>query len=347
MAMIFLFHCFPDRLLEGYALAGNLKQSLWLGVNLFFVLSGFLITGILLRLSNTPRRYRTFYGRRALRIFPLYYLGLLIAFGLLPLLPFMVVETDNLVALPWFLLYSFNLVVANAGWQGSDLLNPFWSLCVEEQFYLVWPLFIFASLKAKRISLALKVVVLLSVLAKFALYAANFRWETIYLLTVSHVDSLGLGACAAYCHLKFAGRLVKPAAQGLLLSSLVLFGLFVYREGFSILSPWSHAFVPPLFAVATASLIYLIVTDALPKAVGGLLETRLLVELGKYSYGIYVYHWLIYKCFLNANVFGQSAASQILNFLVVVASTVVVSVLSYVLFESQFLKAKRHFFPSA
>ncbi len=340
--MVFLFHCLPEQLIATVPFASNLRSCLWLGVDLFFVLSGFLISGILLRLRDAPGKYRVFYGRRVLRIFPLYYLALLVVFCLFPMLPFMAEEIDELVAAPWFLLYSFNLHMASAGWHGSNLLNHFWSLCIEEQFYLVWPFFVFA-LDTRRIRGFFVAAVLLSVASKFALYAMHFRWETIYLFTLSHVDSLGLGALASHLYLNRSEATSARASRGLLLSALLLLAMFFYRGGFVVYSSWSQTFVPPVFAVAAACLIYLIAIDRAPRSLGHLLETRTMGLLGKYSYGIYVYHWILYKCFVNAEIFDATVGSQVLFFLTVAGSTLLTAVLSYHLFENQFLKAKTLF----
>src|SRR5262249_31841171 len=136
---------------------GKLTSSMWVGVDLFFALSGFLITRILMGLRETPKRWRIFYSRRTLRIFPLYFFALSITLWVLPHSAF----RDEIKTLqpmwPWFYGYSFNIwiFVQNAKvlaghpigtpsfWPASDLLNHFWSLAVEEQFYIFWPLIVF------------------------------------------------------------------------------------------------------------------------------------------------------------------------------------------------------------
>ena len=122
----------------------------WAGVDLFFVLSGFLITGILLDSKSEPYYFRNFYARRILRIFPLYYSVLLVTLVVLP--HFVSYDTPELTALlrsqAWLWLYSANVSVAvehghwlwNADWLRLGML---WSLAVEEHFYLVWPLLVF------------------------------------------------------------------------------------------------------------------------------------------------------------------------------------------------------------
>src|SRR5687767_2907742 len=119
----------------------------WAGVDLFFVLSGFLITGILLDTRDSKRYFSTFYARRTLRIFPLYYLVLLLAFVVLPKFPALhpvLLGQVGPVDLPpqWpYWLYLTNFSIADGGWV-HGWVDVAWSLAIEEQFYLVWPLMI-------------------------------------------------------------------------------------------------------------------------------------------------------------------------------------------------------------
>src|ERR1039457_3059498 len=109
----------------------------WCGVELFFVLSGFLITSILFKTKESPQYFKSFYGRRAVRIFPLYFAVLLIFYyGPISFFPAYRFEPSHKI---WFFLYLANW---KAGFWPVDDLTLFWSLCVEEQFYLVWPLIV-------------------------------------------------------------------------------------------------------------------------------------------------------------------------------------------------------------
>jgi peptidoglycan/LPS O-acetylase OafA/YrhL len=116
----------------------------WFGVDLFFVLSGFLITGILYDTASAPQYFRNFYARRVLRIFPLYYGTLAVFFFLIPLVidisdTFEELLRDQL----WYWSYLVNVQIALEYWPSFFALGHFWSLAVEEQFYLVWPLVVF------------------------------------------------------------------------------------------------------------------------------------------------------------------------------------------------------------
>jgi len=117
----------------------------WTGVDLFFVLSGFLITGILLDTRGNERYFTSFYARRILRIFPLYYLILFLALVVLPKFPAVhtvLIGQDASVDLPpqWpYWLYLTNFSIADRGWV-HGWVDVAWSLAIEEQFYLIWPL---------------------------------------------------------------------------------------------------------------------------------------------------------------------------------------------------------------
>ena len=115
----------------------------WMGVDLFFVLSGLLITGILLDTRQSAGYFKNFYARRCLRTWPLYYASLLLMFGIIPLLlpaqGKIVFERSS----PWwaFPLYLQNFLIP-APEKATGLLGVTWSLAIEEQFYLVWPLMV-------------------------------------------------------------------------------------------------------------------------------------------------------------------------------------------------------------
>src|SRR5687768_17069225 len=123
---------------------GSVVFFFWTGVDLFFVLSGFLITGILLDTRGNERYFTTFYARRTLRIFPLYYLVLFVAFVVLPKFPAVHLVLAGQADVPpqWpYWLYLTNFSIADGGW-AHGWVDVAWSLAIEEQFYLLWPLVI-------------------------------------------------------------------------------------------------------------------------------------------------------------------------------------------------------------
>lgn len=133
--LVILFHCYPT----------YITKLGWLGVDLFFVLSGFLITGLLLDAKGKNNYYRNFIVRRTLRIFPLYYFALLLCLVIVPIVfksllpPDYGYYTANQL---WFWTYTQNWLFSKTGFPENLTLVHFWSLAVEEQFYLFWPLFV-------------------------------------------------------------------------------------------------------------------------------------------------------------------------------------------------------------
>ena len=155
----------------------------WLGVDLFFVLSGFLITGILLDTRGLPGYFRNFYARRTLRIFPVYYGYLVAVFVLLPPVVSSVAATPAGVQW-WFWTYASNLPLGVEGWRFSPgFVSHFWSLAIEEQFYLVWPAIV---LFARRRTLAWTCVACIAGALAFRLHALSAMPDPVggYVLTV-------------------------------------------------------------------------------------------------------------------------------------------------------------------
>ena len=160
--LVMLYHfCLPHRSFHGREPGVLLQfaQGGWMGVDLFFVLSGFLITGILLETRHQPHYFRNFLGRRFLRIWPLYYLSLLVLLVLIPMAlsqasPELQGMRDKQA---WFWLYAANWLFASEGGFTQTSGGYFWSLAVEEQFYLLWPFLVYALSERSllRVSMAL------------------------------------------------------------------------------------------------------------------------------------------------------------------------------------------------
>lgn len=242
-------------------------------VRLFFVLSGFLITGILLQSRQSPAKLPAlarFYARRALRIFPLYY-AVIAAAALLDL-------PDARAKLPWLLSYLINFDFAARDSFGLNFAH-FWTLCVEEQFYLLWPWLLF--FLPPRLALA---ALPLAALAFRLLHLASPLTSGlgVYVLPFNALDYLGAGAILAFAHRRNAPvstflRLAAPAA-------FLLLALFFAAR--------SHLPAGPLFllrypleAIVLAGIVWFAVVRPTP-----LLTARPLLYTGKISYGLYILH---------------------------------------------------------
>src|SRR5205085_8692189 len=217
------------------------------GVELFFVLSGFLITGILYDARNKPHYFRNFYMRRFLRIFPLYYGVLALVFFVAPFIPLLRGPTlDYLVdRQAWAWLYAINIYIAKDGEWSFSYLDHFWSLAIEEHFYLFWPLVVF--LLARRPSTLISVtlaVAFAAMLARLAGSLMGLSWWTTYVLTPFRLDGLALGAFIAVMARqpggleRLAGALpLAVTVGGGLLAVTFVWTRLVSREGVELVLP--------------------------------------------------------------------------------------------------------------
>jgi peptidoglycan/LPS O-acetylase OafA/YrhL len=280
----------------------QVTRSGWLGVDLFLVLSGFLITGILLdqREKRPSARgfFQTFYVRRTLRIFPLYYATLFLVFGVLAWTPlfdeptFDALEGEQI----WLWLYAVNWV----NWARGTLVfvsdsfeaNHFWSLAAEEQFYLLWPAIVWV-LSPRTLACVSLAIVAASFLAKALLAPGE---EALMLF---RADGLVLGGLlATQVRDPEAKRLVERLSRPTLaLGALALVALLVLRDGLLHGDPWMARGGTSLVAVTCAAAVVESVRAPGDSLVGRALRARALAFLGRYSYGIYVLHWAFHPLF--------------------------------------------------
>lgn len=257
IAAVLVFHL-PYGLLSGG----------FLGVDLFFVLSGFLITSVL---HNDPG-IRRFYQRRALRIFPPLLVSVAVAAALSPTHP---------AAIGASLFFVGNLLP----WSVMGSLSHLWSLAIEEHFYLAWP---FAFVRAGRWrTRGLCAVVVASLFLRLCAIVWGVEHEWLYKLTIFRADSLALG-CLTALHWRRLGSGGTPAA----LSCLVLVvASFVMLEWPNF---WLASFGFTAFAVACAVFIASILV-AREGSVSSLLSFRWVTYIGRRSYGLYLFHWPVYS----------------------------------------------------
>jgi len=319
-----------------------------LGVRLFFVLSGFLITSILLRCRDLAERHpkrrlflvRQFYIRRFLRIFPIYYLVLIV-----------LVVTNVAPARelwPWLFSYTTNIWV----WQHQtwpEKVGHFWTLAVEEQFYLVWPWLVLFLRRTWLIPMLFGLTVLAPA---YRFYAAGqypvdaARSFTAGALTVAVVDNLAFGALLAILFRSGLGELrVQRLLQRVVLP--IGAGSYVLLLASSHYG-WSRRAMVT-FGQTAAALVFCWVIGRASRGVGGwvgrFLEYRPLSYLGKISYGIYVFHYLVPPALIAVAGwlgYGYHEPGP-LNFLLGSVVTISLAVLSWELFERRVNGLKRYF----
>jgi len=326
-------------------LIGEIRLSLWIGVDLFFVLSGFLITGILLGSRSRAHYYRNFYIRRALRIFPLYYGVLLLLLLLTPLLRIdwrgatlpMLTYLQNFVSLPTVLTAPLVTIP----------IVHFWSLDVEEHFYLIWPWAVRSS--GKKLVLLGTSVAVACLLLRIWFFSHGLSPTTIYTMTPFRIDSLIYGALAAILVREATPGTIHHVATWVFSASAAALGLlFVWERGLA----WSHfivcTFGASLLGLFFAALILLSLKE------GSLwqwpFKRKWLRLLGTYSYGIYIIHYLIFGWVTHlrwdfARITHSKALGVILSMLIGVVVTFGLAAASYLFYESRWLRLKERFAP--
>lgn len=323
----------------------------WIGVQLFFVLSGFLITRILLKKSKTSLSLflKQFYFRRILRIFPLYFFYLLLIFII-----FIVKNepADYLPSLPYLATFTYNFSILLTEWKLSRMYVHLWSVSVEEQFYLIWPFLIFylseLSLK-KIIVLIILITPLIRIIIAINLSPIindDLRGNIIYWFTPSHFDAFAVGGAINFLKKSFLG-ITKTYWLLITLTITILFGIlngislshlnnFDYSSlGYPIHGIlngqyiWSYTILNLLFASTVWCLI---------SSTKTILHFKPLRILGKISYGMYVFHFLIIIIF--DRFLTEPIINDFVTFFIYFSTCLLVSYTSYFFMERRFLLLK-------
>ena len=315
------------------------------GVQLFFVLSGFLITSILLRSKDVSlhKALKNFYARRFLRIFPLYYLVL----ALCALTGWMSWQED----LPWHVFYLSNVYISQLG-QWPSVGGHLWSLSVEEQYYLVWPLVVLLTSKPTLVR-----ITLVAMATSVALRLAQpwvFADAKVNVLPFFNLDALGLGSLLACVGADAVHRLRHRTRWMWVALSLVLFGWMGKAMGMAWAAPLLHLGMVALFGLVVARCA----TGVSSPAWGPLLRHAVLRRLGMVSYGLYVWHKFVplmveglldaiqaSEVWYNVLLLGHAKGAffGLSSVAVSVALSVLVAECSWRLFELPINRLKRHF----
>lgn len=320
----------------------------WLGVDLFFVLSGFLITDILLKTAGKKDYLKNFYVRRVLRIFPLYYFCLLLFLVILPRLNIQFdikYYTDNQLWL-WTYLQNWLYTFKNPG--ATNTLNHLWSLAVEEQFYLLWPLVIVLLRKPKYLLVFISLL-LVAVLGLRLWIWTNHIADLAYfnLYTFTRIDGICIGCMIALLQ-RINPRFLKEYTTAIVLFFAALnFAFFFINRSYHFAFPYLALVGYTTFAMMFGLLVNEAVTKE-TKLINLLFNIPLLKFFGKISYGFYVLHWPLYILLspLLFSLLSKMTTGAVLQFSISVIATlasIAISWLSYQYFERYFLKLKERF----
>jgi peptidoglycan/LPS O-acetylase OafA/YrhL len=307
----------------------------WSGVDLFFVLSGYLITGILWDTRALPGHGRAFYIRRALRILPLYYGVLVVVFVVRPLLGWSH-RLDDIALRPeqiWYWTYLCDWRIALGHPRAFTFLTHFWSLSIEEQFYLVWPLVVWRCSRRRSLGIATTLVAGAFVLR--VILVARGMADIAYGLLPCRADALAAGAIVALAVRGPGGvaavrRWLVPATA---VSIIVTAGLVIVRPTVEFIDPGMVVIGYSALDWTFAGLVF----------AGGtmqseVLEWPLLRAAGRYSYGLYVFHpmvmwWITRDVPILHRVEWRFVVGSALG-------SVLAAWVSYQVYESRFLRLK-------
>jgi peptidoglycan/LPS O-acetylase OafA/YrhL len=314
-----------------------------LGVVLFFVLSGFLITYLLLieKQNSISKKIsiKNFYIRRILRIWPLYFLMLLFGLFLMPKFGFYefnkfeTFEYHNYkIIIPLFLIFLPNVVLVLFG--GLPFLHQTWSIGTEEQFYLIWPLIIQKTSNLLKIIFQIMLIYFVIKLLLFSLKSNSIIHNIYSIWSTFHLISLSVGALCAYFYHNHYSEIKRFIYAK-------LFNIFIFIA-FILLCTLSN-YLPSFIKYETFSLFfgYLILYLVINESVSYIFESITLRYLGKISYGIYMWHPIAIT--LAFYFLGSATINNFYLYSITYLLTILIATLSYELIEKKFLLIKEKY----
>ncbi len=322
----------------------------WTGVDLFFVLSGWLITRILLEDRGRVGALPSFFARRALRIWPLYCLALALLTALAVGWPTFVPQdaAEFRRAAPWYWTHTFNwyLILHPSPQTGAYGTGPFWSLAIEEQFYLVWPLVV-RRLTSRRLAQLCGALWLGSALLRLALVGAGVSHSLLTVMPFTRLEGLAIGAGmaalrdvpAAWSRLRRWTAHVAQAPIRPVLAALACHALLTWITPGA--RPLQEIVGVPLLTLVWGALVLSVVAHGSDTALARTLGVRPLRAVGRISYGLYVFHMPAIFLVSCAAVQWRPGTSLAAIYWVGYAATFAVATLSWHLWERPWLSLKR------
>ncbi len=310
------------------------------GVTMFFVLSGFLISQILIssRVFSEEKgekkihSIKQFYIRRTLRIFPIYYITIIILY---------ILNIQNIrEKFIWFLFYASNIYFYKINdWAGS--LSHLWTLAVEEQFYIIWPFIIFFVPKKYLLKTIVGLIIFGPVFRTFLYIQSGYSdWVSsfIHILTPSCMDCFGLGALLAYYRVFESDRqiLISRSAVLFLIFNIISIIIISFFEE-NVISVFLFRFnisVVCMFIIQKAVTGYTGIT-------GKILNIPVIMYLGKISYGLYLYHNFIPGIYGSLGL--PAVKNLYLNFIIQMIMLILISSFSWFFIEKPINNLKKYF----
>lgn len=339
--IVFLSHL-PYDLLNNL---GFLKIDGTIGVYFFFTLSGFLITYILLYEKTTSNgfNFKNFFARRMLRIWPLYYLVLLFAFCSSFIIAFLHLPSSDVGYSPNWLMSAFFLenymVIYHNGYANVSPIPVFWSLCVEEHFYIIWGVLLYF-LKIKKVPIFILAFIGIAFLSRYLFFLNNMLFKDI----LTNIDFFMFGAIPAYLFVNFKEKTCSiinkvPVFFKVLLILTTL--VYMFASG-HIEFGYSKLIHPVIFGLLFSAIIFVFLPSENKLKIS---DKNIFSRLGIYTYSLYLIHVIVIHLIIQLfNKFQINFAHNSIYFvLLALGITVFGSYLSYVLIEKPFLRLKKYF----
>ena len=331
--MIMVCHFFAYVTIEGkwLQILASLASFGQTGVSLFFVLSGFLITRILLQAKSKTNYFKTFFIRRALRILPLYYVFLLVFYYLFPYL-----TGQKIVSLheTWYYYVYLQNLALTFNWNASGPLH-YWTLAVEEHFYLLWP-FVVYFISKENLKKVVFGILLIAILVRFGLILND---KVVYCFTFSRFDALAIGGLLATLENNLWLSSKRKSFFILISGASMLLLLLLWSMYSGDQIEWIQVFKFSLLAVFYFSVLGFLLCINPSSWINRLLETSFLQTTGQISYGLYVFHPVAFILIIQ---FWMPANTNIgLLFLLSFGLTYLLATLSFRFIEQPFLRLKK------
>jgi len=322
----------------------------WCGVDLFFVLSGYLITSRLIALREEKNHLLKFYTNRALRLLPLYYLTLLIFYAGFNLFE----KKENL---PFFDFYNHNWISFALFFQNWSLiyydgikenfLDHFWSLAIEEQFYLVWPFFLYKFGQHRFFNKLVIIIITLIIITRTFLYIQYpgiNNYKHFFYNTFCRMDAFLIGGCLFLFQKNINAKQFNWVYPALF---VIISGIY-FTGNAKGSNPFLSTIGFTLIAIVFAGLIHAAAGNS-SKFLPVIFNYRWLKFTGKISYGLYIFHWIVLRVleprlekWLTGSAYVNSRTANGISLFICLLISYIISVISYFYFELYFLKRKVH-----
>lgn len=328
----------------------------WSGVDLFFVLSGFLITGILLKGKNEGKPIRRYLIRRVLRILPAYYTALILVFFLVPLASNAYSVPDLSVQASYWLYMSNMFPASYESLAGRFNMSHFWSLAVEMQFYALWPFVIYrlSIASAHKLCVATLVFALLGRAIAVSLdahWTITFGWMPMRLdgLIVGSMIALASQAGITYVRVERAVIAVFSVSLGIIgmVAWNDMAGALYKGRDYSLIWLVLRVTLPLVVALFYGVILWV---SLQPNRFAIFLSSQYFTPMARYSYGAYIFHYLLEPIFLKSfgpNIIRRWSGGDdlpiYLYFIVATSMSFIVAALCYHLIEKRFLLLKSRF----